>query len=224
MEGKTFERELPKGYKIATVMDASKGRFAVVLTLISLLFLIVAVAAMALPFVFEPEDIDDLPYLSVSFLLGMVASFVYIVLHELVHGAAYKRLTGEKLTYGFTFTCAYCGVPKIFTYRRTALIAVLAPFVLFSLILIPALVVAYYVSFGLYLALGVLFAMHFSGCSGDVYVAALLLFKYKDARVLMNDTGPKMALLVPCESPSDEDTARIEKLVSEIKSSDKKSR
>lgn len=224
MEGKTFERELPKGYKIATVMDASKGRFAVVLTLISLLFLIVAVAAMALPFVFEPEDIDDLPYLSVSFLLGMVASFVYIVLHELVHGAAYKRLTGEKLTYGFTFTCAYCGVPKIFTYRRTALIAVLAPFVLFSLILIPALVVAYYVSFGLYLALGVLFAMHFSGCSGDVYVAALLLFKYKDARVLMNDTGPKMALLVPCESPSNEDTARIEKLVSEIKSSDKKSR
>ena len=224
MEGKTFERELPKGYKIATVMDASKGRFAVVFTLISLLFLIVAVAAMALPFVFEPEDIDDLPYLSVSFLLGMVASFVYIVLHELVHGAAYKRLTGEKLTYGFTFTCAYCGVPKIFTYRRTALIAVLAPFVLFSLILIPALVVAYYVSFGLYLALGVLFAMHFSGCSGDVYVAALLLFKYKDARVLMNDTGPKMALLVPCESPSNEDTARIEKLVSEIKSSDKKTR
>ena len=224
MEGKTFERELPKGYKIATVMDASKGRFAVVFTLISFLFLIIAVAAMALPFVFEPEDIDDLPYLSVSFLLGMVASFVYIVLHELVHGAAYKRLTGEKLTYGFTFTCAYCGVPKIFTYRRTALIAVLAPFVLFSLILIPALVVAYYVSFGLYLALGVLFAMHFSGCSGDVYVAALLLFKYKDTRVLMNDTGPKMALLVPCESPSDEDTARIEKLVSEIKSSDKKSR
>ena len=224
MEGKTFERELPGGYKIATVMDASKGRFAVVFTLISLLFLIVAVAAMALPFVFEPEDIDDLPYLSVSFLIGMVASFVYIVLHELVHGAAYKRLTGEKLTNGFTFTCAYCGVPKIFTYRRTALIAVLAPFVLFSLILIPALVVAYYVSFGLYLALGVLFAMHFSGCSGDVYVAALLLFKYKDARVLMNDTGPKMALLVPCESPSDEDTARIEKLVSEIKSSDKKSR
>ena len=224
MEGKTFERELPKGYKIATVMDASKGRFAVVFTLISFLFLIVAVAAMALPFVFEPEDIDDFPYLSVSFLLGTVASFVYIVLHELVHGAAYKRLTGEKLTYGFTFTCAYCGVPKIFTYRRTALIAVLAPFVLFSLILIPALVVAYYVSFELYLALGVVFAMHFSGCSGDVYVAALLLFKYKDARVLMNDTGPKMALLVPCESPSDEDTARIEKLVSEIKSSDKKSR
>lgn len=224
MEGKNFERELPKGYKIATVMDASKGRFAVVFTLISFLFLIVAVAAMALPFVFEPEDIDDLPYLSVSFLLGMVASFVYIVLHELVHGAAYKRLTGEKLTYGFTLTCAYCGVPRIFTYRRTALIAVLAPFVLFTLILIPALVVAYYVSFGLYVVLGVVFAMHFSGCSGDVYVAALLLFKYRDGRVLMNDTGPKMALLVPCESPSDEDTARIEKLVSEIKSSDKKSR
>lgn len=224
MEGKTFERELPKGYRLATVMDASKGRFAVVFTLISLLFLIFAIAALSLPFIFEPADVDDLPYMSGALLLGMIASFAYIVLHELVHGVAYKRLTKEKLTYGFTLTCAYCGVPRIFTYRRTALIAVLAPFVLFTLILIPALVFAYYVSFGLYVVLGVVFAMHFSGCSGDVYVAALLLFKYRDGRVLMNDTGPRMALLVPCESPSDEDTARIEKLVSEIKSSDKKSR
>ena len=88
MEGKTFERELPRGYKIATVMDASKGRFAVVFTLISFLFLIVAVAAMALPFVFEPEDIDDLPYLSVSFThcphhrtAGNFSVFVKLHLH-----------------------------------------------------------------------------------------------------------------------------------------------
>ena len=221
MEGKTFERELPSGYRIATVMDASKGSFAVVFTLISFLFLIIGIAAVALPFAFAPTDTDVTLILPGAILMGMIVFFVYIVLHELVHGAAYKRLTREKLTYGFTLTCAYCGVPKIFTYRRTALIAVLAPFVLFTLILIPALIFAYHVSFALYMVLGFVFAMHFSGCSGDVYVAALLLFKYRDSRVLMNDTGPRMALFVPCESPTEDDIAKVERFISEMKKSKK---
>ena len=221
MEGRTFERELPSGYRLATVMNASKGSFAVVFTLISLLLFVVAVAALALPFVFKPADIDDPILLSGAILIGMIGSLVYIVLHELVHGAAYKKLTKEKLTYGFTLTCAYCGVPKIFTYRRTALIAVLAPFVVFTLLLIPMLIFAYYVSLGLYVALGVIFAMHFSGCSGDIYVAALLLLKYKDSRVLMNDTGPRMALFVPCESPTEDEIAKVESFISEMKKSKK---
>ena len=106
MEGRTFERELPSGYRLATVMDASKGSFAVVFTLISLLLFVVAIAALALPFVFKPADIDDPMFLSGAILIGMIGSLVYIVLHELVHGAAYKKLTKEKLTYGFTLTCA----------------------------------------------------------------------------------------------------------------------
>ncbi len=210
MEGKSFERELPQGYRLASVMDAAKGKFAVIFTLISLVFLIVAVGALTLPFILDPKPIDDFLYGYGYFMIGLLSSFVYIVLHELVHGAAYKKLTGEKLTYGFTFTCAYCGVPRIFTYRKTALIAVLAPFVLFTVLLIPALAVAYNVSVGLYIVLAVVFAMHFQGCSGDLYVTCLLLFKYRDGRTLMNDTGPRMALFVPDETllgKEDEKTA-----------------
>ncbi|MCQ2122483.1 MAG: DUF3267 domain-containing protein, partial [Fibrobacter sp.] len=59
---------------------------------------------------------------------------VYIVLHELVHGAVYKLLTGQKLTFGFKASVAYCGVPDIYVYRRTALAALLAPFVVFDIV------------------------------------------------------------------------------------------
>ena len=219
MEGKSFERELPRGYRLATVMDASKGKFAVVFTLISLVFLVVAIVALALPFVINSKPTDDFLYGSVYYMAGILASFLYIVLHELVHGAAYKKLTGEKLTYGFTFTCAYCGVPRIFTYRKTALIAVLAPFVIFTALFIPALVIAYNVSIGLYIVLAVVFAMHFQGCSGDLYVACLLLFKYRDEETLMNDTGPRLAIFVPDETlgdAEDEKTAEfIEKMQAE---------
>ena len=203
MEGKTFERELPRGYKVGAVLDASRGKFAVVLTILSLIPLVVAIALLALPFILVQRSVDIGEELGIygilDYFLGMLLTVGYIVLHELVHGAVYKKHTGEKLTYGFTFTCAYCGVPRIFTYRRTALAAVLAPFLLFSLILIPVLAVCYFVSTGLYVAFGVVFVMHLSGCSGDLFVALLFAFKYKDDRVLMNDNGPRLAFFVPTD-------------------------
>ena len=59
---------------------------------------------------------------SLVFFLMLV---LYILLHELVHGAAYKLLTGRKLTFGLTLSVAYCGVPDIFVYRNAALAALL---------------------------------------------------------------------------------------------------
>ena len=44
---------------------------------------------------------------------------------------------------------------------------------------------------------GILFAIHFGGCIGDLYMTALLLFRYKDPRTLMNDTGPKQTIYLP---------------------------
>ena len=50
MEGKTFERELPRGYKLGDVIDAAHGKFAIKLLILSFLMLIVAVGLLALPF------------------------------------------------------------------------------------------------------------------------------------------------------------------------------
>ena len=120
------------------------------------------------------------------FLFSMIA---YIVLHELVHGAAYKLLTHQKLTFGLTLTVAYCGVPDIFVYRRTAMISLLAPFVLF----IPVFLIPVFLFQNPWdqLLVLVLLGLHLGGCVGDLYDTFLFLTRYRDPAILMNDTGPK---------------------------------
>ena len=87
MEGKNFERELPRGYRLATVMDASKGAFAVVFTLISLVLFVISAFLVMLP-VFSAPNSEELVNSGTSLylMIGLVASIAYIVLHELVHG------------------------------------------------------------------------------------------------------------------------------------------
>ena len=116
----------------------------------------------------------------------MVAVSAYIVLHELLHGAAYKLLTGRKLTFGLTWSVAYCGVPDIFVYRSAALVA---PFVVFTVVfLLAVLLIADPVS--QYMA-AFLLATHLGGCVGDLYDTGLYLFRFRDPDTLMQDTGPK---------------------------------
>ena len=205
MEGKTFERELPKGYKLEEVIDATHGKFAAKFVISSSLMLIVVLGFLALPFLLDSSRSISYEYLiseecSLYFFGGCMLSIVYTILHELVHGAVYKKYTGEKLTYGLALTCAYCGVPKIFVYRKPAIAAAIAPFVLFTIVLIPVLAICYFYSTGFYIAIGVLFALHFSGCAGDLYATFLFATKYKDNCVLMNDTGPRSAFFVPTDA------------------------
>ena len=123
-----------------------------------------------------------------------------IVLHELVHGIAYKTLTGEKLTFGISWSCAYCGVPNIYTYRKTAIISVMAPLVVFSVLFVIALAILYSISPLYYLAVAFVFGMHLGGCSGDIYVLYLLLTKFKNKKTLMRDTGPEQFFYIPEEN------------------------
>lgn len=193
---KNFERELPEGYVAVKTVDAKSDKKAIIwLTFLGLIVMIPAVLIpLAIFWLGGKELSGSVEGLYLAYFLVLLGMIVYMVLHELVHGAVYKRLTGEKLTFGLSLTCAYCGVPHIYTYRKAALKAVLAPFAVFSVIFIAAMAVAYFVSSGAYIVLTLLFAMHVSGCSGDLYVAYLLTAKYKDDSVLMNDTGPKMTI------------------------------
>ena len=56
----------------------------------------------------------------IAVVVFLVSLVLYLVLHELVHGAVYKALTHQKLTFGFTLTVAFCGVPDVYTSRKTA--------------------------------------------------------------------------------------------------------
>ena len=188
MEHQTFERAIPEGYREVYHIDAANKKTGLLLTLGSLL-----IAACLIFFFFLSIDSIsiDLRNLMKYYLVFLVVMLAYVILHELTHGAVYKALTKEKLRFGITWSAAFCGVPDIYTYRDTALKSLVAPLVLFSVILIPLLIWLYRVDAGWYLVAGLIFSLHISGCIGDLYMTALFLTKFKDPATLMRDTGPE---------------------------------
>ena len=200
-KNKNFEKELPSGYRQALYINAKEAKFGIIFNLIGFVIMAIVMAIAFLPLITSGRlaqgifDIEPLQ-LMISDVVLILVLLVYIVLHELVHGIAYKALTGEKLTFGISWSCAFCGVPHIFTYRKTALIAVVAPFAVFSVILIAVTVMLYFVSPLYYLMAALVFGIHLGGCSGDLWVLYLLSFKFKKKTVLMRDTGPEQFFYV----------------------------
>ena len=198
MKNNNYEAALPGGYRLVKKLDANNLGFGLILTFGAFLLFVIMLIFVFLPLFLFDVDIDSIgSNIEFTILLPyFIGTALYIILHELTHGAAYKALTGEKLTFGISLNCAYCGVPNIFTYRRTSLIALYAPFVLFSILLIPALILSYFYSASLYITLGLIFATHISGCIGDLYMGHILLKKYTDRRTLINDSGPCVSIFV----------------------------
>ena len=194
-------RSLPEGYREAFHIDARNKKVGILLNLVALGILAIVVGIAFLPVLLwgMPKSEGTMGFWETELLLlGWVAAmFVYLVLHELTHGVAYRVLTGSKLTFGMSWSCAFCGVPNIYTYRRTALIALLAPLVLFTVLLSALTAGMFFVHPMLYWASVALFGLHLGGCSGDGYMAFLLLFKYKHPRLLMRDTGPEQWIYLP---------------------------
>ena len=190
---KHWEKELPAGYREAKVIDAKADKKLVRgMTAASFVVLLVFLAFAIL---WQGRRLSSEPMPLQQALVFWVALIAYIVLHELVHGAAYKLLTGQKLTFGITLTVAFCGVPEIYVYRRASLIAVLAPFVVFTVLGVVLLAVfpGAWTRFFLLIFLG----LHIGGCSGDLYNTWLYLTRVKDPRTLTRDTGPVQTFYVP---------------------------
>ena len=200
---KHFEEKLPENYRLVKTVDATKAPFAVVFNLLSLVMMVGAFAVLYFAFGTDVSLIKEqfltLPDFTkiLALLLLVVGFIVYIVLHELVHGVVYKAFTKRKLTFGVTMTCAYCGVPDVFVYRTASLCAVLASCVICSIVIIvPMFFLQITVWF---LLLAALFAMHFGGCVGDLYITVLYVFKFRDGKTLMRDTGPVQTFYLPHE-------------------------
>lgn len=194
---KYYTKELPDGYQPAKTVDVGEKRFAILMNLAAtLLTAVVGVGGFFLKFAGDPGSaIPDLSnvWLFEGWLFAILVSLiVYLVLHELTHGIVYKILTGEKLTFGLKLSCAFCGVPDVYVTRKTALLALLAPFTVFSVaFLVPFFLLSGSLSFSFL----VLFSLHFGGCAGDLYDTFLLLFRLK-GNLLMRDTGPRQTFYI----------------------------
>ncbi len=193
---KNFEAELPQNYKLVKTIDAKNVKIGIILNLIAVavvvVCMVVAYFIIGVPFIELADMIFGGSYAILRLAVLAAIMIVYVILHELVHGAAYKALTKQKLTFGLSLTVAFCGVPQIYVYRKTALIAVLAPFVVFLPIF---LILCFVLADPLYKFLAVfMLGMHLGGCCGDLWVAGVLAFKYRNNAVLMNDAGPTQTL------------------------------
>lgn len=199
-----FTRELPEGYLPVKTVDVGDKRFGLLMNLFGILLTVaVGVGGFLLKFRGDPgsafPDFGNV-WIFEGWLFGiLIALILYLVLHELTHGAVYRLLTGEKLTFGIKLTCAYCGVPNVYVTRKTALLALLAPFTVFSVaFLVPFFLLSGLLSFSFL----VLFALHFGGCVGDLYDTILLLFRLK-GKLLMRDTGPRQTFYVLSDGEPD---------------------
>ena len=194
---KNFETELPEGYRQVYEIDAKNKKTAILLNAVALIIFFLTLLPFILSLGFR--NLFRLPTqrdLLLFYIVLLVSIIAYMVLHELVHGACYKLLTHRKLTFGISLSCAYCGVPDIYVYRKASLIAILAPFVVFTILFLPpALLSGSYPLLRLTAVL--LFCANVSGCTGDLYGAALMLFRFRDPMLLIRDTGPKQTYYLP---------------------------
>ena len=187
---KTYESTLPQTYRTLYTLDAQKKSVGVAFTLGALVLTVLAFVLTS-AIVLAGRECDHVAILFHSHigLLSAISYLVYIVLHELTHGVAYYALTKQKLTFGMTWSVAYCGVPNIFVTKKTAIIALLAPFVVFNVVFLLGAFLCTEVSYRLFFT--ALFALHFGGCVGDLHATYLLGWKFRGKNILMNDTGPK---------------------------------
>ena len=190
MEHKNYETALPEGYREALTVDAKNKKTSALLTLASIL--ITAAALVLSILIIRPKDFLS-NFNLVKYFITLAALPAYVVLHELTHGAAYKLLTHQKLTFGLTLTVAFCGVPQIYVYRRTALISLLAPFTVFTIIFGGAVLLLPEAWDKVYAA--ALLSLHLGGCLGDLYDTFLYLTRFREPRTLMRDTGPTQVFL-----------------------------
>ena len=198
---KDFYETLPDGYRADKVLDAKDVKTGIVMNFLAAVLMVLVYMAtdfitrgvVGIPMIFSFSAEENLLFLFLSFLAFVVSMLVYMVLHELTHGVAYKICTGAKLTFGFTWSAAYCGVPQLYVGRRTALIALLSPFAVFSVVFVAAIALCRDTAF--VTTLEMLFALHVGGCVGDLYDILLLLCRYRHG-CLLNDTGPRQTFYV----------------------------
>lgn len=189
---KNYEIKLPKGYHPVYQIDAKDKKIGWILNIASLpLFAVIAIPLFTWLKASTGKPLYELLNLDIFYYLILIVIYiVYIFAHELTHGAAYYALTRQKLTFGTNLFVAYCGVPNIYVYRKPALIATLAPFVTYSILF--SLSIALSVSFAWQVIWIMALAVHVGGCVGDLWVALILIFRFKgQPYLLVRDTGPK---------------------------------
>lgn len=118
----------------------------------------------------------------------MAGMMVYMILHELVHGAAMKCLGTRKVKYGFTGLYAFAGSDEYYDKRSYILIA-LAPVIVFAALFAA---VNGMVPVRWFWVVYLLQIINISGAAGDLFVT--VKFSKMPRDILVRDSGVGMTV------------------------------
>lgn len=181
--------QLPEGYrefKTVDLLNNKKEMLTVNLAALLLGAVMVLPAALLVPFHAYHKE---LLYNIFVPLLFLAALFLYILLHEAVHGVFMKKLSNVKPYFGFKgLMYAYAGSTAFFDKRSYMLIA-LAPVVLLGLVLLLANLLLPVEWFWFVYIIQI---VNISGAAGDIYVMNII--RKAPADTLVCDAGVSMKL------------------------------
>jgi hypothetical protein len=181
--------KLPEDYSEYKSVDLSKNKSEMMIVnfgalLLGALMVLPAILVMPFPSVFD-RFLQNLPLL----LFFVATLFLYIILHEAIHGLFMKKLGHVTPHFGFKgFMYAYAASTAFFD-KRSYLIIVLAPIVLLGIVLV---VINLIVPATWFWFVYIIQVVNVAGAAGDIYVMNVI--RKAPANLLVNDAGVSMII------------------------------
>ena len=184
--------KLPKGYKKIGIIDLESKKSGEKRK-VNLLAMILAVAIALLSYKLRGFDEATSALLGRAWVLLalMGVLFVYILLHEVVHGVFIRVLAKTKPVYGMKSIYLYAGTHAYLDRRSHAIIA-LAPAVIFGVVL---LALSFLLPAEWFWLVQIVQICNIAGSAGDFYCVYRMLRMKKN--VLIQDLGTGMKLYGP---------------------------
>lgn len=191
---------LPKNYKLAHTVDMQTNKKKSFL--VNLIALLIGVA-LAVPMIFLVPigNLFDMGDMSgnaiflyvIRFVVLLVGSVVYIILHELTHALFMKIFGAKRIKFGFSGFFAYAGSEHEYFKKWPYIIIALAPVVIFFVIY--AIICPFIYTTSWFWVVYFWQIQNISGAAGDIYVSIKFLKAPRDAYI--KDGGTYMELFVP---------------------------
>lgn len=182
---------LPEYYKEILRIDLQKDKkLALIVNILAIVIAVVlAVPAHFVVPIFSLFNMESgFDNYLLRFAVLLVAIVLYMVLHELVHGAVMKLCGTKKVKYGFTGMYAFAGSDDYYD-KKAYLIIALSPVVLWGILLA---VWSCFVSPEWFWVIYLVQITNLSGAAGDLFVTVKFLKLPKD--ILVKDYGVSMVV------------------------------
>ncbi len=189
---KTFEKELPSGYKKVYSIDLKDKKTGIIYTILAIIPITVLTPIIYLTLHFELNG--DLFLFDVAFLLMFLFSFsvwfVILALHYLFEGIACKIVHNQKATLLSRQHQIGHGILNVYIHKKAILLEILIPHIIFGIMYLTAIIFSFSIwpPFILYIPLFIL-SMHIWSCVSDIHILYALLFICKGKNALYMDNG-----------------------------------